>query len=34
MDEAKGRGKIIIEHHSPDERERLIDYLTKDKCFT
>lgn len=29
MDEAKGRGKIIIEYYSPDERERLIDYLTK-----
>lgn len=29
MDDSKGRGKIVIEYFSPDERERLIEYLTK-----
>lgn len=30
MDDLNGKGKIIIEYFSVDERERLIDYLTKE----
>lgn len=31
LDDKNGKGKIVIEYYSADERERLIEYLTKKK---
>ena len=31
LDDRQGKGKIVIEYYSKDERERLLDYLTNKK---
>ena len=32
LDDRQGKGKIVIEYYSKDERERLLEYLTEKKA--
>ena len=31
LDDKQGKGKIVIEYYSKDERERLLEYFLKEK---